>query len=118
MGRTRPLVPQVWPAAPGVGLPCLQRNSLDAQAGRCARTKSANVFPRGLDSDRASGKGTCETYLVVCVIRRVKASTTERATVHELKSLCEQDGRLYAHIETFILRTSKRAASGPVPRSS
>ena len=27
-----------------------------------------------------SRKGTCETYLVVCVIRRVKASTTERAT--------------------------------------
>ena len=25
-------------------------------------------------------KGTCETYLAVCVIRRVKASTTERAT--------------------------------------
>ena len=66
-----------------------------------------------------SRKGTCETYLVVCVIRRVKASTTDKSVpVHAMKSLCEQDGRLYAHIKTFILRTSKRAASGPVPRSS
>ena len=36
----------------------------------------------------------------------------------QLSGLCEQDGRLYAHIKTFIPRTSKRAASGPVPRSS
>ena len=38
--------------------------------------------------------------------------------VHAKKSLCEQDGCLYAHIKTFVPRTSKRAASGPVPRSS
>ena len=79
MGRTRRLVPQVWPAAPDVGLPRLQRNFLDAQAGSCARTRSAKMCPRGPASDSDSGKGTCETYLVVCV-RRVKASTTERAT--------------------------------------
>ena len=40
--------------------------------------------------------------------------------VHAMKSLCEQDGLLYAHwhIIFFIPRTSKRAASEPVPRSS
>ena len=47
MGRTRRLVPQVWRRAccagaahHRVGLPCLQ-------AGRCTRTRSANVCSRG-----------------------------------------------------------------------
>ena len=63
MGRTLQLVPHVWLWAccagathHGVGLPYLQRNFLDSQASRCARTRFAIVCPRC----PGRGKGTCE----------------------------------------------------------
>ena len=127
MGRTRLLVPQVcqwrWAccaeaAQYGVGLPCHQRNFFsDRNAALIVGLGKALVsVPRCSQQTHA--------YRVVCVIRRVNASTTERAAghtsvpVHAMKSLCDQDGCLYAHINFFIPHTSKRAASGPVPRSS
>ena len=127
MGRTRRLVPQVWRWAccagashHSVGLPCLQRDFLDAQAGRCARTRSANVCPRCPDR----GKGTCEcaalfaanTDISGCLrpSRHDQESQSKynwaghtSVPVHTMKSLCEQDGRLYAHVQKFIPRITQ-----------
>ena len=126
MGRTRLLVPQVWrwaccaeAAHHGVDLPCLQRNFFPDRR-----------WPeRG--PDRGTRKGTCECAALftanTCISGCLRHQEGQRkynwaghtsVPVHAMKSLCEQDGRLYAHINFFIPRTSKRAASGPVPRSS
>ena len=125
MGRTRRLVPQVWrwaccaeAAHHGVGLPCLQRNFFsDRNAALIVGLGKALVsVPRCSQQTHA--------YRVVCVIRIISGQRKYNwaghtsVPVHAMKSLCEQDGRLYAHIIFFIPRTSKRAASGPVPRSS
>ena len=92
---------------------------------------SVNFFLTERGPDGGTRKGTCEcaafftanTGISGCLRHQEGHHKYNRAghtsvPVYTMKSLCDQDSRLYAHINVFIPRTSKRAASGPVPRSS
>ena len=85
-GRTLLLMPQVCRWACCACLVSSVISWMPKPAAAHARTRSANVCPRGPDSDSASGKGTCETYLVVCFIRRVKE--VQLSGAHERASAC------------------------------